>query len=129
MNLRGRLTTDEEGRFSFRSVKPAGYPIPTDGVVGRLLLAQGRHPYRPAHLHALIFKEGYKTLTSQVYASDDPNLETDAQFGVTRALIGNFVRHDEPCAADPSVVPPWYALDYAFTMEQGEARLPRPPIN
>ena len=61
MNLRGKLTTDAEGRFSFRSVKMVGYPIPTDGVVGRLLKAQNRHPFRPAHLHALIFKEGFKS--------------------------------------------------------------------
>ncbi|MEA2840754.1 MAG: catechol 1,2-dioxygenase, partial [Methylobacteriaceae bacterium] len=31
MNLRGKFTTDAHGRFSFRSVKPAGYPIPMDG--------------------------------------------------------------------------------------------------
>jgi catechol 1,2-dioxygenase len=58
MNLRGKFTTDSEGRFWFRSIKPAGYPVPTNGVVGRLLRAQGRHPFRPAHIHALIFKEG-----------------------------------------------------------------------
>jgi catechol 1,2-dioxygenase len=125
MNLRGKFTTDEDGRIWFRSVKPAGYPIPTDGVVGRLLAAQGRHPFRPAHIHALVFKEGYKTLTSQVYADDDPHLETDVQFGVTQALVGRFERHDEPRAeADP----PWYSLAYTFVMEPGEARLPRPPI-
>ena len=54
MNLRGKLTTDAEGRFWFRSVMMVGYPIPIDGVVGRLLKAQNRHPFRPAHLHALI---------------------------------------------------------------------------
>src|SRR5512139_2756776 len=88
MNLRGKFTTDQEGRFAFRSVMMVGYPIPTDGVVGRLLKAQGRHPYRPAHLHALIFKSGFKVLISQVYDPADPNIESDAQFGVTRALIG-----------------------------------------
>jgi catechol 1,2-dioxygenase len=128
MNLRGKFTTDAEGRMRFRSVKPAGYPIPTGGVVGRLLRAQGRHPYRPAHIHALVFKEGYKMLTSQVYADDDPNLDTDVQFGVTRALIGRFRRHDEPHPSAPEVVTPWYSLDYTFVMEPGEARLPRPPI-
>ena len=61
MNLRGKFTTDAAGRFWFRSVKPAGYPVPTDGPVGDLLRAQRRHPYRPAHLHFLGFKEGYKT--------------------------------------------------------------------
>ena len=29
MNLRGKFTTDGTGMFSFRSIKPAGYPIPT----------------------------------------------------------------------------------------------------
>src|SRR5689334_296999 len=87
-HLRGKFTTDADGRLRFRSVKPAGYPIPTDGVVGRLLRAQDRHPFRPAHVHALAFKEGHKTLISQIYADDDPNLDSDVQFGVTRALVG-----------------------------------------
>jgi catechol 1,2-dioxygenase len=128
MNLRGKFTTDEDGRFWFRSVKPLGYPIPTDGVVGRLLAVQDRHPYRPAHVHALVFKPGFKVLTSQVYADDDPNLETDVQFGVTRALIGRFERHDRPHPTEPGIGVPWYTLDYTFTLEPGEARLPRPPI-
>jgi catechol 1,2-dioxygenase len=128
MNLRGKFTTDAEGRFWFRTVKPAGYPIPTDGVVGRLLHAQNRHPYRPAHLHALVFKEGHKTLTSQVYADDDPNLETDVQFGVTRTLVGDFRRHDEPHPTEAGIAAPWYALDYVFTLEPGIATLPRPPV-
>ena len=107
----------------------AGYPIPTNTVVGRLLKAQDRHPFRPAHLHVLIFKEGYKTLISQVYAPDDPHLETDVQFGVTRATIGDFVRHDEPHPADSSAGAPWYSLECTFTLEPGTATLPRPPIH
>jgi protocatechuate 3,4-dioxygenase beta subunit len=39
MNLRGKFTTDAEGSFSFRSVKPAGYPVPVDGPNGVLLRA------------------------------------------------------------------------------------------
>jgi catechol 1,2-dioxygenase len=128
MNLRGKLVTDDAGRFSFRTVKMAGYPIPTDAVVGRLLKAQNRHPFRPAHLHVLIFKAGYKTLISQLYAPDDPHLDTDVQFGVTRATIGDFLRHTEPHPADSSVQTPWYSLECAFTLEPGTARLPRPPI-
>ena len=128
MNLRGKFVTDDAGRFWFRTVKMAGYPIPTDAVVGRLLKAQDRHPFRPAHLHALIFKEGYKTLISQVYAPDDPRIDTDVQFGVTRAVIGDFLRHEEPHPADRGVETPWYSLEYTFTMEPGVARLPRPPI-
>ena len=99
MNLRGRFRTDADGRFHFRSVKPAGYPIPIDGPVGELIKATGRHNYRPAHLHFMIYKPGFKTLVSQIYVPDDEHIDTDVQFGVTRALIGAYVRHDEPEAS------------------------------
>ncbi|ACL62712.1 dioxygenase [Methylobacterium nodulans] len=128
MNLRGKFTTDAEGRFWFRSVMMVGYPIPTDGVVGRLLKAQDRHPMRPAHLHALIFKPGFKVLISQVYDPNDPHIDSDVQFGVTKALLGDFVRHDAPHPSVTDVPAPWYSLDYAYVMEAGEAVLPRPPI-
>jgi catechol 1,2-dioxygenase len=127
MNLRGKFTTDAQGVFRFWTVRMVGYPIPTHGVVGRLLEAQGRHPYRPAHLHALIVKPGFKVLVSQVYDPSDPRIETDVQFGVTRALLGEFVRHDED-APEAGVAAPWYSLDYTYVMEPGEAILPKPPI-
>jgi len=128
MNLRGKFTTDRNGHIGFRTVKPAGYPIPVDGPVGELLRAQGRHNMRPAHLHVLATKGGFKTLVSQVYVPDDPHIETDVQFGVTRHLIGEYVRHENEPAPAPDVKGPWYSLDYTFTMEPGRARLPRPPI-
>lgn len=128
MNLRGTFTTDAEGHISFRSVKPAGYPIPVDGPVGALLRAQGRHNMRPAHLHFLAVKEGFKTLISQVYVPDDKYLESDVQFGVTRHLIGNFVRHENEPAPAPDVTGPWYSLDHTFVMEAGATRVPKPPI-
>jgi catechol 1,2-dioxygenase len=117
MNLRGIFTTQADGSFSFRSVKPAGYPVPIDGPTGTLLGAQKRHNMRPAHLHFLIHKPGYKTIASQVYDPEDPHLETDSQFGVTRALIGNFIRTAEG-----------YELIFTFVLEPGEARLPKAPI-
>jgi catechol 1,2-dioxygenase len=128
MNLRGKFVTDAEGRFSFRSIKPAGYPIPIAGPVGELLRAQGRHNMRPAHVHFLIYKQGFKTHISQVYLPDDPNLETDVQFGVTKRLIGEYVRHEGEKPPAPGVKDPWYSLDYTFVMEPGTAKLPRAPI-
>jgi len=127
MNLRGKFLTDAQGHFGFRSVKPAGYPIPIDGPVGELVRATGRHHYRPAHLHFLIFKPGFKTLISQIYVNDDKRLETDVQFGVTRALVGDYVRHDGAAPA-PDVKGEWYSLDQTFVMEPGKSRLPKPPI-
>jgi len=117
MNLRGRFMTLEDGSFSFTSVKPAGYPVPIDGPNGALLGAQKRHNFRPAHLHFLIFKPGYKTIASQVYDPEDPHLETDSQFGVTEALVGRFEREGET-----------YRLGFTFVIEPGEARRPQPPI-
>ena len=146
MNLRGKFFTDADGHISFRSVKPAGYPIPIDGPTGDLLRAQGRHNMRPAHLHFLACKDGHKTLISQLYVPDDKVIDTDVQFGVTRHLIGDYVLHghnyrvaqelsgtagsagkrEEPPA--PDVKGPWYSLEHTFLMEAGRAKLPRPPI-
>jgi len=128
MNLRGKFRTDADGRIRFRSVRPAGYPIPVDGPVGDFIRLQRRHNMRPAHLHFLIYKDGYKTHISQVYVNDDPNLETDVQFGVTRALVGNYIRHENEKAPADDVAGPWYSLDFTFTIEPGIAKLPRPPI-
>jgi catechol 1,2-dioxygenase len=128
MNLRGKFTTDQDGRIAFRSIKPAGYPIPIDGPTGDLLRAQGRHNMRPAHLHFLATKDGFKTLISQIYVQDDKNIDTDVQFGVTRRLIGNYVRHENEAAPAPDVKGPWYSLDYTFKMEPGPTNLPRAPI-
>ena len=47
---------------------------------------------------------------------------------MTKALLGDFVRHDEPHPVEPGVSAPWYSLDYTYVMEPGEAVLPRPPI-
>ena len=129
MNLRGKFTTDKDGHISFRSVKPAGYPIPIDGPVGALLRAAGRHNMRPSHLHFLVYKTGFKTLISQLYDPEDEHIETDVQFGVTRKLIGHYVRHDDSRAGSPDVKPPWYSLEHTFIMEKGVASLPRPPIS
>ena len=117
MNLRGRFTTDADGGFAFRSVKPAGYPVPTEGPTGALLRAQRRHNFRPAHIHFLVHKPGFKTIASQVYDPADPHLETDSQFGVTKALVGDFRKDGKD-----------YRLEFTFVLEPGESWLPKPPI-
>lgn len=124
MNLRGRFRTDAQGRYHFRTVRPAGYPVPTHGVVGELLRAQGRHCMRPAHVHFMVYHEHYKTLITQVFADDCEHLESDVVFGVSRALVGAFRRH----APAPGSNEPHYYLDYDFVIEPGQSCLPTPPI-
>jgi protocatechuate 3,4-dioxygenase beta subunit len=127
MNLRGKFTTDPQGRFSFRSVKPGCYPVPVTGPVGDMLRAQQRHPYRPAHIHFLLYKPGYKTLITQVFVDKDEYLESDVVFGVTKRLVGDYKKRSDP-APSPEIFGEWCSLDYTFVMEPGEATLPVPPI-
>jgi catechol 1,2-dioxygenase len=129
MNLRGKFTTDGNGRIWFSTIKPIGYPIPLGGPTGDLLRTLRRHNMRPAHLHFLIVKEGFKAHISQVYSSDDPNLETDSQFGVTERLIGHYVRHENESAPYGDVTGSWYSLSFTFELDAGEPKLPRVPIS
>jgi catechol 1,2-dioxygenase len=98
-NLRGLFTTGDDGRFWFRTVMPRYYPIPTDGPVGALLEATGRHPYRPAHIHFLVGAEGYAPVTTHVFAADSPYLDSDAVFGVKPGLVRDFAVVEDPVRA------------------------------
>jgi catechol 1,2-dioxygenase len=124
MNLRGRFTTDAEGRYHFRTVRPAGYPVPTHGPVGDLLRAQERHCMRPAHLHFMVSHKGFRTLVTQVFADDCAHLHDDVVFGVTRRLVGQF-QPQQPAAGTGE---PHYTLQYDFVLERGTCSFPEPPI-
>ena len=87
LNMRARLHTDANGRFWYRSVVPAYYPIPNDGPVGKMLDAQGRHPYRPAHVHFMIGAPGCETMVTHVFLDGDKYLDSDVVFGVKDSLI------------------------------------------
>ena len=76
----------------------------------------------------MIYKPGFKTQFSQVYSSDDPFIDTDVQFGVTKALTGQYVLHSDEPAPYGDVQGAWYSLDHNFVVEPGEATLPKPPI-
>lgn len=129
MNLRGTFVTDPDGRIAFRTVKPSGYPVPVTGPVGAMLRAQGRHNMRPAHIHFMIQKPGFKTQFSQLYSHDDPHLDSDAAFAVTHALVGQYVLHRSEPAPAGDIRGDWYSLEHRFVLDAGESRLPKPPIS
>jgi len=118
MNLRGRFETDAQGRFSFVSVRPAGYPVPTDGPCGDLLAAQSRHTMRPAHMHFLVVAPGHKVLATQLFDEEDPHAHDDVVFGA----VGSLLRHFEPDGQGG------YTLDVDLRLEPGETHVPKCPI-
>jgi len=121
MNLRGRFKTDAHGAYFFKTVRPAGYPVPTNGPCGDLLRAQLRHPNRPAHLHFMVSTPGHKVLITQVFADGDDNLTSDPVFGVTAALVGQF----EERLVDGKTQA---LLTHDFHLVEGEMTFPHPPI-
>jgi protocatechuate 3,4-dioxygenase beta subunit len=105
MELRGRFFSDQAGRYHFRTIKPRGYKIPMDGPVGDLVRAQGRHGWRPAHIHFLVSAPGHREVITALYMAGDEHIDSDTVFGATEALItdpkpGN---PDSPFGALPSI--------------------------
>ena len=118
--MRARFTTDAEGRFRFWSIVPSSYPIPYDGPVGQMLEAQGRHPYRPAHVHFMIGAPGYDRLVTHLFVAGDEYLASDAVFAVKESLVCGLERHPAGTAPDGTAVAEPYAhLTYDFVL--GEA--------
>ena len=121
MNLRGRFKTDTQGAYFFKSVRPAGYPVPTNGPCGDLLRAQLRHPNRPAHLHFMVSTPGHKVLITQVFADGDENLTSDPVFGVTAPLVGHYEERKVNGKSQAY-------LTHDFHLVAGEMSFPHPPI-
>ena len=108
MRLRGRFMTDADGRYRYWSIKPYYYPVPSDGPVGDMLRAMGRHPNRPGHIHMMVYRDGYVPVTTHLFAHDSPYLDSDAVFGVRDSLIVTYVQHG------PGTAPDGRAMDKVF---------------
>ncbi|MFF4301602.1 dioxygenase [Streptomyces sp. NPDC001601] len=104
-NGRGLFTADGEGRFRFRTCVPSAYPIPTDGPVGALLKATGRHPYRPAHIHFIVSAAGHAPVTTHIFVAGGEYLDSDAVFAVKESLVKDFTPTDDPALAAEYGVP------------------------
>jgi hydroxyquinol 1,2-dioxygenase len=119
MHMRGKFHTDSEGRYLVRTVRPVHYPIPSDGPVGAMLRATGRHPWRPAHVHFVVSADGYEPVTTHIFDRGDEFLGSDAVFAVKDSLICEFARHDsaEDDAARLGVTPPYYTTEFDFRLK------------
>ena len=89
-NLRGIYSTDADGTYEIRTVRPVPYPIPSDGPAGDLLKAHGRGWMRPGHTHMWVRADGYKDLITHVFDAETAYLREDAVFGVRDSLVRRF---------------------------------------
>jgi len=119
-HLRARFRTRDDGTYGFIGVRPVPYRIPSDGPVGRMLQATGRHPWRPAHIHLIVRARGYRTLTTHIFDSTSEHLDADAVFAVKPSLLRAFVRRsaDDP-AAPPGIAGDWYSVENDLVLAAG----------
>jgi hydroxyquinol 1,2-dioxygenase len=115
--MRALLTTDDDGRFWYRSITPRYYPVPTDGPCGEIMRAANRSVMRPQHVHFWFRAEGYQPLITQLFFRDDPYIGRDAVFADQESLQADFVRHEPGIAPDGSTLQePFVTLDWTFTL-------------
>jgi catechol 1,2-dioxygenase len=111
--LRGRVKSDAEGRYAFRTFKPKFYGVPVDGPVGDLLRQMERHPMRPAHMHAIVTAPGYRQVITHVFVEGDPYLDSDAVFAVKDSLIAEWQTVDSPAEAKKLGMPnPFLKIEF-----------------
>ena len=91
-----------------------------------MLQATGRHPWRPAHIHIIVSADGFIPVTTHVFDSESPYLESDVVFGVKQSLVRTLVAHDPAFDAEPEgIVGPWHIVDIDIVLQAVAARSPR----
>ncbi|MCO4838067.1 MAG: hydroxyquinol 1,2-dioxygenase [Oceanospirillaceae bacterium] len=94
-SFHGLMSVADDGYYAFTTVKPVEYTVPSDGPVGGILRACGRHPWRPSHLHYIVTAPGYQSLVTEIFPADDPYLDQDTVFGVREDLVMTY-QHAQP---------------------------------
>ena len=97
----GRVVTDEEGRYSFTSIKPGAYPW-------------RNHPnaWRPAHIHFSLFGPTFLArLVTQMYFPGDPLFAYDPIF---QSIPDERARQRLVSSFDIETTKPEWALGYRF---------------
>ena len=120
LHMRGMFRTNADGCYLIRTVRPVHYQIPSDGPVGRLLRATGRHPWRPAHIHFVVSARGYEPVTTHLFDAIDPYLTSDAVFAVKESLICEFVEHaaDHEDARRLGAAAPFCTARFDFVLQR-----------
>jgi protocatechuate 3,4-dioxygenase, beta subunit len=97
----GRVITDENGWYSFKTVKPGAYPWPN-----------GPNEWRPAHIHFSVFGHAFsQRLISQMYFEGDPMIW---QCPIVRTIPDNEAIEQLIARLDRNNTIPMDALAYRF---------------
>lgn len=97
----GRLLTDDEGRYSFVTIKPGAYPWKNH-----------ENAWRPAHIHFSLFGAGILSrLVTQMYFPGDPLLPFDPIFN---SIPNENARLRLISSFDWPTTTPEHALGYRF---------------
>lgn len=122
-HLRGTFQTQSDGMYAFLAVRPTPYPIPEDGPVGAMLLATGRSPWRPAHIHVAVAAPGYQSVITHIFDSASDFLDSDAVFAVKPSLIKTFAERDATDPARPQGInDPWFSAEVDFVLDFEHSR-------
>ncbi len=108
----GRMLTDDDGRYSFTTIRPGAYPW-------------GNHhnAWRPAHIHYSLLGEAFtQRLITQMYFPEDPLLALDPIF---QSIPDEKVRNRLVASFDLDATKPEWALGYRFDLVlRGPERTP-----
>jgi protocatechuate 3,4-dioxygenase beta subunit len=99
----GRAVTDDDGRYSFVTIKPGAYPVPDSG-----------NWWRPPHLHFSLFGSSWMSrLVCQMYFPGEP---TNAHDRILNAVPDAAARDRLICRATENPLEPLPALGFTFDM-------------
>jgi protocatechuate 3,4-dioxygenase beta subunit len=107
------------------AVRPVPYPIPNDGPVGRMLDSTGRHPWRPARIHAIARAPGHRTTVTHFFDEQSEYLDSDTVFAVKPSLLRRFVERDPDDPERPAGIEgPWVSMESDVVLVPGDGGAP-----
>jgi catechol 1,2-dioxygenase len=125
-NLRGRLLTDADGRYEFRTIKPVPYGSPMPPIVGSMYDGLGRSRYRPRHVHFIVRHPDLAgrdanlaggTFVTQMYFEGDRYVEVDCGQAARPELVRPSVLHDDPSDYEARGLDrPFEAVEFDLTL-------------
>jgi catechol 1,2-dioxygenase len=124
-NLRRRIRTDGDGRYSFRTIMPVGYGCPPGGPTETFLKKLGRHARRPSHVHYFVSAKGHRQLTTQFNLAGDPLTYDDFAFATRDELVADVHRvKDKARIAELGLDGPFNAITFNFELQPNKKGAP-----